>query len=172
MSRKLSQDVWVLVLVVLFTLVIGFFVTRGRGSSQEFEMFPHRTTYSSRPGGLKGLYDTLRKLDYKVVRHLEPLTSPPADGVLFMAAPRVEVSSQEWQCLRDWIERGNLLVVSVAGTSCEPAVADKIAKLESHPTGPSFLLPEVRSFRVLKNSYILQKTWSFGDDGSFSVPFG
>lgn len=172
MRRKLSQDVWVLVLLVLFTLVVGYFVGRDQGGGGEFEMLPHRTTYSSKPAGLKGLYDTLHKLDYRVVRHLEPLTSPPKDGVFFMAAPTVPVSSEEWQSLRNWVERGNLLVISLSDRVSEAAIADAESKVASIPTAPSFLLPDVRSFTVLSGSRIRSESCDFGADGSFAAPFG
>jgi len=169
---RFSQDIWVLVILLLFLAAAGYFAAARHRDSGVFEVFPRRTTYSSKPGGMKALYETLDKLGYPVIRDLKPLTSPPRDGVLFIVSPETSVSNEEWQALRTWVERGNLLILASDDLTEYMQPAGKFATERSAPACPSFLSPNVASFRVPKDSSILEREWEFGHGDSFRKPFG
>lgn len=98
-------------MVVLFGLVaLASVVLYGRqGSSMQEEVFPSRSSYSSRPGGTKALYLTLGELGYKVRRHRRDLSRLPDGGVLFLVEPLVPVGQQEAQALKEWMAKGNFV---------------------------------------------------------------
>lgn len=171
MTLKLSRDVWVLVVLGLFLIVTVFVVRGERTHSNQFEMLPRRTTYSSNPGGLKALHDTLNMLGYNVTRHLHPLTSPPEDGVLFIVTPALAVSPREWDSLREWVERGNLLIIPLSRSFVDMEFTTEVKTVASKPINPSFLLPDV-TFEAPEGSFIVETDWEFSHSGAFPAPFG
>lgn len=169
---KLSKDVKLLILLVVVMFFVIFLAGSGSIGQKKLETIPRRTTYSAKPGGLKAVYTTLEELGYRPVRHLEPLTTMPADGVLFITDPEVAVSSEEWTALRSWVERGNLLVLS-AGKEVElEGTGDDFETEKSQPAYPSFISPGVRSLRIPGSSGLYDDEWGFGHDDSFTQPFG
>src|SRR5206468_2888079 len=76
---------------------------------------------------LRALYLTLEQLGYRPRRHHRPLDQLTEAGALVIAEPEIDLTSQEWQALARWVERGNLLLLySDSGHLFEP---------EEHPPG-------------------------------------
>lgn len=172
MKAKPSQDVWVLLALLLFLILITVFAAGRHDSGTGIELIPRRTTYSARPGGVRALYDTLDKLGYRVSRRLEPLNSAPAGGVLFLISPEVPLSSAEWMTLRQWVEAGNLLVVSSDEIETVASAGDKMPTAPSAPIYPSFLSPGVRAFITPEDAELMDQEWSFAHSESCQSPFG
>lgn len=173
MKRKLSQDAWVLIVLVALIAILGYFLGSRENTDSGFNPLPKRTTYSSRPGGMKALYETLRQTGYPVTRSLRSLTIPPSDGILFVVSPETPVTRAESSAIREWVAKGNILVY--APSIPEPAELDpnmRMATDVSTPSAPSFLAPGVSSFCTPMNSSIDDKSWdwnsSFGWDGSLT----
>ncbi len=171
MRLRLSQDAWVL--LVLFLFLVGVTCLGGRSADPggSMELLPRRTSYSARPGGLKALYDTLGEAGYPVSRHLQPLTLAPKDGTLFVVAPRLSVSTPEWQTIRGWVERGNTLVVA-AGTAMDAMMAGRATGSRSVPLAPSFLSPGLASFHVISESRVWEREWRFRHGATLAKPPG
>ena len=171
MKRRLSQDAWVLIILLIFMIIIGGFAGRRQdGSGSGMDVIPRRTTYSDKYGGLKGLHDTLHKLGYPVARQLKPLSKIPKDGVLFIVSPESSISNSEWKMVQSWVERGNTLVV--ASDQIPPIAPDESKLMNSTPSCPSFLAPDVKNFQVSGTERADDKEWSFGGDSSLPGPFG
>jgi len=112
MKRLNSDARFLIVMTVLFAGATVFFV-RGASESTSDEWWPVRTTYSSRSGGIRALWLTLRALDYRTVRFRQPLTKLPTRGVLFIIEPsRTSLASEEWQELVRWVRAGNIAVLA------------------------------------------------------------
>ena len=159
MRIRLTQDLWILIVLILLLGGISFVATR-EGGGGGMELIPKRSTYSSRPGGLKALYETLRLQGYPVARHLHPLTTAPKDGVLFLASPSVGLSDQEWQALRAWVERGNLLVAA-SGVPLPNVEPKGPARQRSVPLAPSFASPGVGTLFALERDGATPDAWEF-----------
>jgi len=171
LKARLSQDVWVLLALFLFLVVITIFAAGKRDGGTGIDLIPRRTTYSARPGGLRALYETLDKLGYRVSRRLEPFNSAPAGGVLFLISPEVPLSTAEWTTLRQWVEAGNLLVVSSDDIETL-AGGEKMPTARSAPIYPSFLSPGVRAFVTPNDAELFDQEWSFEHGESCQSPFG
>jgi hypothetical protein len=164
----MSQDAWVLIVLFLFMMVVCIVFARQQESRGGYEMLPNPTTYSPNASGLEGLYDTLKSLGYPVTRQLSPLTDLPRDGVLFVVAPTNSISSQEWDAIRTWVERGNLLI---AVPSASLQITDKAPRwIKSVPTVPSFAAEGVGAFLVPEESYISDDRGQYGYGRSFEEP--
>lgn len=155
---------------MLFVSGVAYFAVSRHKDSSGLEVIPRRTTYSSRPGGLKALYKTLEALGWQVKRHLKPLTSPPGDGVLFIVTPERPYSSDEMVALQQWVERGNLLVYAPDIHMEDPREGKKNWGVSSSPACPSFLSPNVSSFRAPMNSLVFSREWNFEPGGSIASP--
>jgi hypothetical protein len=118
---KRDARIWIALGVILF---LGFLLTLGRTAEpdrDEPETVPLRSTYRSRPSGLRGLYLTLERLGYRPRRHVESLTSLEGAGALVIAEPVQELEQEEWTALARWVEKGNLLLLlSDSGRLFEP----------------------------------------------------
>ncbi|MHB0997870.1 MAG: DUF4350 domain-containing protein [Armatimonadota bacterium] len=161
MKNRFSKDAWVLLVLFVFLIAIGFFSSARQKASGGIDVIPKRTTYSSRPAGMKALYETLDGLGYPVTRHLAPLTVLPKDGTYILASPEVPLSDDEWASLQQWTERGNLLIVASGLEVEEFNGTAKIDTSRSIPGYPSFLTPNVNTFRVPKHSAISDDQWDF-----------
>lgn len=170
MRTKLSQDAWVLLTLLIILVLISIFAVGKQGTG--IEILPRRTTYSTRPGGVRALYDTLDKLGYPVARRLKPLDSWPADGVLFLISPEIPLSSGEWASVREWVQAGNLLIVSSDDLGDVRTPGEKVRTARSAPVCPSFLSPGVRSFLAPKDCDLADRDWSFEHGEGCEAPFG
>lgn len=171
MRARLATDTWVLIVLGLFLAVTAYVASREQRAASMVELRPRRTTYSSRPGGLKALYETLDRLGYPVCRHLAPLTTELPDGVLFIATPEQSVGRNEWRSLREWVERGNLLVVS-SDPGDLPVEQQKRTPVGTSPVCPSFLSPHVSAVAMPRQGRITEEAWAFQHGGCFGQPFG
>ncbi len=169
--RRVSQDVWVVIFLVMFLLAFGSFAVKKQTASGGIEMKPRRTSYSATRHGLKALYETLDKLHYRVRRQTQPFTTEPDDGVLLVAAPEMVISDQEWSRLHDWIERGNLLIIA-DDTGFDWNPGEKLKTAPSTPCAPSFLPPGVNSYRTEESADVLQSAWKFGKEAIPCKGFG
>lgn len=164
MKLRLSQDVWVLLVLLAFVVGVGVVVgTSGYGSAGT-ELVPRRTSYSSAPGGLKALYTTLGKLGYQTGRHRHALSRGPEPGTLFLIGPRVPLSHEEWQSLQRWVESGNLLIVASWDLGDDKHLAS------SRPCQPSFLASDVHVIRAPKSAKIDERKWIFSHAEGFAAP--
>ncbi len=170
---KLGKDVWILGLLLVLVIILGIVLGNHQSADQGPEVIPVRTTYSARPGGLRALYETLESLGYPVKRNLGKFDTEPEDGVLFVVAPEAPISREEWDTLRRWIERGNLLVLT-GNAVAEPSVFGGMQTVSSTPACPSFLSRGVSSFVVAEEERIerpyarlgaRQRFTRFGDFG-------
>lgn len=96
--------------LVLLAMLLGLLGPTEPGADEP-ETRPLRSTYRSRPSGLRALYLTLERLGYRPRRHVERLDRLPGDGVLVIAEPVQEIDREGWQALAAWVERGNLLLL-------------------------------------------------------------
>ena len=114
MSRgpRLSPEALVVLLLsgllaVFATLAV---VTGSEGSSSR-NASSNRSSYSTRPSGLKALYLTLQASGFPVTRHRLPWTSLPARAtVLISLQSAFEPTSDEWEHVVKWVRGGGLLV--------------------------------------------------------------
>ncbi len=158
-------------ILVLLALLTIFSVYAGKRSGDtDLGVMPTPSSYSSRPNGIKGLYDTLDKLNYHVRRNIQPITSQPSSGVFFLlsANSMVPVSNQEWLTLKRWVEKGNLLIVAETGTDW--GYDDGAKDSKSQPVCPSFLAPDVKAFRVSGKGRVDKKSWAFQSNDSTPLP--
>lgn len=169
---KLSRDAWVMISMLVILLLIAVVAGSRQDKSKTNAYNPRRTSYSTAPAGLKALYDTLDRLDYRTRRHIDELTIQPADGILFLIAPNTPVSYEEKLALRGWVERGNTLIV-VSGSDYFTPSPDKQPKTDkTTPALPSFLASDVRSFNVAGPNRIDEKVSVLDDCLSCSIGFG
>lgn len=165
MKRRVSQDVWVILGLLLLLIVASFFVGGDKDEEGGSPLMPHHSTYYAKRAGLKALYTTLRRLNYHVERNIDPLTSPPPDGTLFIIGPESPVSRSEWRTLRGWLKRGNTLIVAPE-IGIESISTDAVETDQSSAKCPSFLSPDVSAFVVPKDRFISDDYWAPED----SVP--
>jgi hypothetical protein len=108
----------VLVIFLCLSAAVFFF------SSSETHKYPFATTYSTHPGGLKALYLLLDEQGWDVRRLKRDYTDlPEGAGVLVLAAPRFDVSAEEVDALRAWVERGGVLITTMP---CDQAAFAKL----------------------------------------------
>ena len=109
MRSRLTPDALLLGAVLLMTLGIAIFAVDS-GRTQEDESLERRTTYSSRPGGYRALFEVMEQLRYPVRRWRRPLDALAEPGTLIVAEPESPPRAGEWLGLADWVRRGNLLI--------------------------------------------------------------
>jgi hypothetical protein len=162
LKRRISQDVWIIIVLLALATLVGVFTAGRQTDSEGIEIMPKRTTYLAGPSGLKALYITLDELGYRMDRHIEPLTTPAEDGVLFIVDPDMPISDVEWQSARKWVQKGNILVVANGDDKFSSKNERKTKR--STPNYPSFLCPCVRSFRASDADRITDKHWTFQNE--------
>lgn len=169
MKIRFSSDVWVLFVLLGFLILIAFYTSSSQKYNDGFEIMPNRTSYSSKPAGMRALYDTLDQMGYRVTRQLAPFTEYPHQGVLIIASPTIPVSDAEWAALQDWVEAGNLLIVGGGIEAGEIAGSHKIDTSISAPVCPSFLSPGLKTVREPKHSVISNDQWDFRNYDFLSI---
>ena len=107
------------------------------------------------------MYDTLNKLGYRTSRQITPISSDTEDGVLILLDPEIPLSLNEWQSLRDWTQKGNLLIISASGYS-ELAKDNAQKRSKAVPTYPSFLTRGVKSLAIPAGTSVEDEEWVFG----------
>lgn len=168
---KLSRDAWVMLSLLVILLLIALIAGHQQDKRNAGGFDPRRTSYSTAPAGLRGLYDTLDELGYSVNRHIDDLTVQPDDGILFLIAPDTPVSDDEMRALHGWVERGNTLVM--VSTSDYAIVEDEHPKAHRSTSAvPSFLTPDVNSFNVAGSNRISDEESTLGDALSCSSGYG
>jgi Domain of unknown function (DUF4350) len=100
--------VWIALGVLALLLSIG---RTAAPDDSAPEVTPLRSTYRTRPSGLRALYLTLPKLGYTARRHQETLDRLKGDGALVIAEPVLDIAPREWEAVRKWVSRGNLLLL-------------------------------------------------------------
>jgi len=109
-----NKDTWILaVLLILLGFLVVLTVMRSTAEKEVLELFPRRTSYSTRPNGVKALYLTLERLGYRVRRHAAPLYLLPQDPAVraaFILSPEpfAPLASDEWRGLAEWVRDGRL----------------------------------------------------------------
>jgi hypothetical protein len=95
---------------------------------QGMELFPNRTTFSSRPGGYKALYLTLEEIGYPPVgRWREPLsdfTRPEDALVITSLRPGQSISRRERDVIQEWVQDGGRLILLGHVFTIEPGFGD------------------------------------------------
>jgi len=170
-KRGLSQDVWVLIFLVAFIIILGIVASRWE-SSQTTDVYNiRRTTYAAGKHGLKALYETLKELDYRVSRQLTDLTVQPEDGVMFIVSPITALSKEEWNSLHNWVQKGNLLILA-SDENFVPDPTGNVEVMSSRPCIPSFLSPDVTSYCTEKSASTEITTFEFSQGAVSTSGFG
>jgi hypothetical protein len=103
-------------LLLLGVLLVVIFLAYQAGAGQvrpELERAPVRSTYVTKPGGWKALYDTLRELGYPVERHRRRPDRELPNGLLVIATPEQPLSVADWEALDAWVVRGNTALLAI-----------------------------------------------------------
>lgn len=172
MRRAVSKDVRVLIGLLVILIIAGLISSGQQQAESELEIFPIRTTYSARPGGVKALYETLRALDYPVRRNTHEFSDRLDDGVLFVISPDNPISRSEWESLHRWVNRGNLLVLANNEPPIPERLGDDPPVTSATADVPSFLSSGVRSVRMAGSGRIKIKETAFAGQGAHGRPFG
>ena len=150
---KVRRDVWVLGGLLVVLIVLGIVLGNNQAADQRNGLLPKPTSYSADADGVKALYETLDRLGYSVTRKTTKLDTAPEDGVLFLLAPDLPISRAEWNALRAWLERGNVLIIGDSSTAVGP-ILGKPHTSASKPSCPSVFARGVRSFVVAEKDRI------------------
>jgi hypothetical protein len=149
---RVPREVWWIVALTAVAVVLAMLL--GIAGHERDEPLPNRTTYSSAPSGLRGLYLTLTELGYQPKRLRRPLVSLhlPERGTLFVVEPMRPpfLSTTEMEDLRAWVAEGNTLVLS--GQEVMPAT--KAKELEGADFPPLFGEPEWTSANPVQPTYL------------------
>lgn len=123
------------------------------------EVTPVRSTYRTRPSGLRALYLTLPALGYPARRHQNTLDHLQGDGALIIAEPVLPISPREWEAVRKWVARGNLLLLySDSGHLFEPGERERTQT----PTPPVTASPTQPAPAVLgAANHVIQSPYRF-----------
>ncbi|MBN1458777.1 MAG: DUF4350 domain-containing protein [Armatimonadetes bacterium] len=160
---KVPREVWWIVGLTAVAVVLATLLGGTKTADDAEGLLPNRTTYSSSPAGLRGLYLTLGRLGYHEERLRRPLTSAnlPREGTLFVVAPiqPPELSNRELDALRNWVAAGNTLLL--AGEEAVPSLVSigpeeqdlpplfaEPEWTEAEPTQPVYLTSGVRRLAV------------------------
>jgi hypothetical protein len=104
----------ILITIVLTIIGLNFLLYADSSDKQEAEWSGSRSTYSSRPFGMRGFYLLLRDLGYPVMQFEEPLDQlqnhAEIKALLIIGPPR-PFSSEEFAGLESWIKAGGYLVI-------------------------------------------------------------
>ena len=153
---KAAKDLALLAVPLLLVVLASLSLWGGEHSSMQEDIFPARTTYSSRPGGMRALYLTLSDLGYPVRRERTDFSRLPQGAVLFLIEPSQSVRNDEWAHLRDWVNDGGLAFCFLEW-ELAPSAADWIGpdeplelppEFDSTPIQPSFAASGGASLRV------------------------
>lgn len=111
MRSSSDLRIWIALGVLLFLVFVASLFGERIEDPDQPELRPVRSTYRSRPSGLRALYLTLDKLGYRPRRLHQTPEKLPGDGALVIAEPPLDLTEAEWQALTRWVERGNLLLL-------------------------------------------------------------
>jgi hypothetical protein len=154
--------VWIaLGVLVLLALLLSIGRTATPDSSGP-EVTPLRSTYRTRPSGLRALYLALPDMGYPTRRHQQTLDHLRADGALVIAEPMLNIAPSEWEWLRSWVARGNLLLLfSDSGHLFEPSERHQT----NTPTPPVTASPAQPAPAALgAPAYVIQSPYRFDGD--------
>ena len=109
---RIPREAWFLAALIVIMLVVIIVLRGGSGAADEHSFFV-RTTYSSDPWGLRGLYTTLHELGYDVRRLRASFnrSTLPQRGELIIVEPIMPPTEREWQALYTWIAAGHTAIL-------------------------------------------------------------
>lgn len=141
---RVPREVWWIAGLTAAAVALALLLGGPRGDDSGDAVLPNRTTYSSSPAGLRGLYLALGRLGYEVARLRRPLTAIdlPKEGTLFVVEPLQPgfLSQQELHDLRRWVAAGNTLVLCAEFTM--PTLVAAEIEAEKDYFGSPFAEPE------------------------------
>jgi len=155
--KRIPREAWWLVGIILAMLGVTVALEGGNPEVATDSLMPSRTTYSNREGGLRALYLTLEKLDYRVSRWRRPFLEGllPA-GTLVVVEPTASLAGSEWSTLHRWVAQGNTLVFCAEYSrlggefSGGPgaALAEEPPMRYAAPSQPTYLARQVARLRL------------------------
>lgn len=165
---------WILFSLLLLLVFASLLAGGNRQDDSDLELIPRRTSYSTKAGGVKALYDTLHRLDFPVRRSITEIDDSLEDGVLFIISPEVSIMDREWEALRNWVARGNTLILADNMPSTPDYKNNKVTTYKAPPVYPSFLSDGIESVGFAGKTRIVdqQLTLSNGTVGSTSYVNG
>ena len=108
---KITKDISVIILLFAILILIMFFVLQ-RSTQSTSSNTPY-STYSDDSNGVKPLYDTLKKLKFRVKRvRAEPYTLPPDLSALFLVQPHDVLEAETRAEMQAFVEQGGILVIA------------------------------------------------------------
>lgn len=145
-GRRLSPEA--LVVLLLSGLLAAFAtlaVATGSEESSTRGLSSNRSSYSTRPDGLKALYLSLQASGFPVTRHRHPWTSLPARATAVISLPSAfEPTGDEWEKMVEWVRRGGLLVYGRRTTPSSGAEAQTWKALPALlSSGPCLEAPDL-----------------------------
>lgn len=165
------REIWIIIIALLIFLIPAFFTFRVQQRYAHYT--PSRSTYSTSPSGLKGLYLTLRQLGIRVGR----IRIPPADatktiaGILFIVEPSTTIELSTWNVLLNWVMRGNVLFISsenaallnISARGLPPAPPMPVSRTGliniARPLQPSPVLDGIKRYVVGSAIRLSRKRW-------------
>lgn len=151
------REVWIIVIALLIFLIPAFLAFRIQQRYAHY--IPSRSTYSTSPSGLKGLYLTLQQLGFRVGR----LRIPPADatktitGILFIVEPSTTIELSTWNVLLNWVARGNVLFISSERTTLLNISASGLPPAPSIPVSRTGLISVARPVQTSPVLYDIKR---------------
>jgi hypothetical protein len=108
---KITKEIFLIILLCAVLVIITFFVLQR--STQSTSSDTPYSTYSGSLNGVKPLYDTLKKLNFRVERvRAEPYTLSPNLSVLFLVQPHDVLKAETRVEMQAFVEQGGILVVA------------------------------------------------------------
>jgi hypothetical protein len=108
---KITKEIFLIILLCAVLVIITFFVLQR--STQSTSSDTPYSTYSDSLNGVKPLYDTLKKLNFRVERvRAEPYTLSPNLSVLFLVQPHDVLKAETRVEMQAFVEQGGILVVA------------------------------------------------------------
>ncbi|NCO41428.1 MAG: hypothetical protein COZ06_32385 [Armatimonadetes bacterium CG_4_10_14_3_um_filter_66_18] len=147
------------ILLVLLGAMVALTVLTLAGESWRdslFEVFPLRTSYSSRPNGTRALFTTLDEVGLPVGRLHTSFSSLPKSGrLLFVIAPRRRITRDEWRALRKWVAGGRYACIGIedqlvpqwAERAFDEGEDNQFAEHVATPTGDTAITRQVKEVR-------------------------
>jgi hypothetical protein len=171
---RIPREVWWIVGLTAAAVVLVVLLGGTRDADDGDALLPKRTTYSSSPAGLRGLYLALGRLGYEVGRLRRPLTSAnlPERATLLVVEPIPPplLSQTEMEDLRRWVAAGNTLVL--CGGPTMPTTAPAEIDVDEMDFASIFGEPEWSEARPAQPVYLTSGVGRLAVRSAFRIALG